>query len=308
LTLHQLSCFLAAVEHGSFSAAADALHMAQPSLSEQVRRLEAELGADLFSRAGRGLVLTDAGHALRPHAERVTAAADEAREAMRAVRDVRAGSVSLGTFGNAPFYLLTELVAGFRARHPEVRIRIVGQNSSEVADSVRAGELEAAVLALPIDDTGLDVRPLMRDEILYVSADPERTRRPVTVQALTEVPLIVYDATYGWEDPTRRQLMERAQRAGVALEPAIEIEDSDAAVQIAARGLGDTFVASAVTLGSRFPSDRLHTASFDPPMFDTFAIVTRRGGSLSPATRELLELGEERMAAFARRLERRSAA
>jgi DNA-binding transcriptional LysR family regulator len=304
LTLHQLTCFLAAVEHGSFSAAADRLHMAQPSLSEQVRRLEAELGVELFARVGRGLVLTEPGHTFRPHAERVVSAAADARDAMVEVREVRGGSVSLGMFGNAPFYLLTELVQQFRERHPGVRVRIAGQNSSEVAEVLRAGEVEAAVLALPIDDTGLEVKPLMRDEILYVSADPERTRRPVPIEALAEVPLIVYDARWGWDDPTRRQLMDRAQRAGVALEPAIEIEDTDAAVQIAARGLGDTFVASAVTRGERFPADRLHTAPFDPPMHDTLAIVTRRGGSVSPATRELLALAEERMAAFAEDLAR----
>src|SRR5688500_10929279 len=226
--------------------------MAQPSLSEQVRRLEAELGVELFARVGRGLVLSEAGHAFRPHAERVTSAAGDARAAMRQVREVRGGSVSLGMFGNAPFYLLTELVEGFRRRHPEVRVRIVGQNSSEVADALRAGEVEAAILALPVDDTGLDVQPLMQDEILFVSADRARTRRPMTIERLVERPLVVYDARYGWQDPTRRQLIERAQHAGVALEPAIEIEDTDAAVQIAARGLGDTFVASAVTHGSRF--------------------------------------------------------
>jgi DNA-binding transcriptional LysR family regulator len=66
LTLQQLSYFLAAARHGSFSAAAEALHMAQPSLSEQVRRLEAELGVDLFTRVGRGLVLTEAGRSLQP--------------------------------------------------------------------------------------------------------------------------------------------------------------------------------------------------------------------------------------------------
>ncbi|HVE68985.1 MAG TPA: LysR family transcriptional regulator [Solirubrobacteraceae bacterium] len=308
MTLHQLSCFLAAVEHGSFSAAADSQHMAQPSLSEQVRRLEAELGVELFARVGRGLVLTEAGHAFRPHAERVVADAQEAREAMVEVREVRGGSVSLGMFGNAPFYLLTDLVEAFRERHPGVRVRIVGQNSSEVAGALRAGEFEAAVLALPIDDTGLDVRPLMRDEILYVSADAARTRRPVKIERLAEVPLIVYDARYGWEDPTRRQLQERAQRAGIALEPAIEIEDTDAAVQIAARGLGDTYAASAVTRGEHFPSERLHTAPFDPPMHDTLAIVTRRGGGVSPALRELLALAEERMAAFAESLKAPGAA
>src|SRR5687767_6475239 len=101
--------------------------MAQPSLSEQVRRLEAELGVELFARVGRGLVLSEAGRTFRPHAERVVSAAQEAREAMVEVREVRGGSVSLGMFGNAPFYLLTELVEAFRERHPGVRVRVVGQ-------------------------------------------------------------------------------------------------------------------------------------------------------------------------------------
>jgi DNA-binding transcriptional LysR family regulator len=172
MTLQQLQYFLAAVEHGSFSAAADALHMAQPSLSEQVRRLEAELGVELFVRVGRGLVLTEAGQTLRSHAERVVADAEEARESVLAVRELKGGTVSLGMFGDAPYYLLTEVIEEFRSRHPDVRVRVVGQNSSEVADALRAGELEAALIALPVDDTGLDVRPIMDVEI----SSPRRWR------------------------------------------------------------------------------------------------------------------------------------
>ncbi|MDX6649825.1 MAG: hypothetical protein QOJ97_1776 [Solirubrobacteraceae bacterium] len=300
MTLQQLRYFLATVEHGSFSAAADSLHMAQPSLSEQIRRLERELGVELFTRVGRGLAVTEAGRTLRPHAEHVLGAVEEAHEAVAAVREVRAGVVSMGMFGNAPYYLLTEVVADFHRRHPDVRVRIVGQNSSEVADALRAGELEAALLALPIDDTGLEVRPLLRDEIVYASADPERTRRPVTIEQVAAAPLIVYDARWGWDDPTRRQLVERAQRAGVSLEPAVEIEDVTAAVQIAARGLGDTFVARAVAGNPRFPR-KLRTVAFDPPLHDTFAVVTRQGGHLSPAVRELLELVEKRIVALGER-------
>src|SRR6185295_18740178 len=97
---------------------------------------------------------------------------------------------------------------------------------------------------------------------------------------LAEVPLIVYDARYGWEDPTRRQLYERAQRAGVSLDPVVEIEDVQAATQLAGRGVGDTVVSRAVATGSRFPRN-LKLAPFDPPLRDTFAIVTRRGAHLS---------------------------
>src|SRR4051795_4531948 len=98
MTLQQLTYFLAAVEHGSFSAPPQSLHMAQPSLSEQVRRLEAELGVPLFARAGRGLALTEAGKLLRPHAERTLAEASRAGESVREARELRAGTVAFGTF------------------------------------------------------------------------------------------------------------------------------------------------------------------------------------------------------------------
>src|ERR687894_1651359 len=106
MTLQQLSYFLAAAERGSFSAAAEALHMAQPSLSEQIRRLEAELGVPLFTRAGRRLELTEAGRMLQPHAERTLAAAEEAVESVKQVRTLTGGTVTFGTFGSAHHYLL----------------------------------------------------------------------------------------------------------------------------------------------------------------------------------------------------------
>src|SRR5262245_9323749 len=105
MTLQQLAYFLAAIEHGSFSAAAEANHMAQPSLSEQVRRLEDELGLPLFRRVGRGLVPTAAGDALRPHAERVLAEVEAAREAVVDVRELRGGVATFGTFGSSRYYL-----------------------------------------------------------------------------------------------------------------------------------------------------------------------------------------------------------
>ena len=129
MTLQQLTYFLAAARHGSFSAGAESLHMAQPSLSEQVRRLEAELGVPLFVRAGKGLELTEAGQLLRPHAERTLAEAQEAIESVRQVREITGGTVAFGTFSSAHHYLTGGLVQDFRVRSPGVRIRVVGQNS-----------------------------------------------------------------------------------------------------------------------------------------------------------------------------------
>src|SRR4029079_3467752 len=131
MTLQQLQYFLATIEHGSFSAAAETLHMAQPSLSEQVRSLEAELGVALFARVGRGVVLTEAGRAFRPAAERVLAALSDAREAVAEVRELAGGTLSIGMFGTASGFLLSRLVADFRSRHPNVRLRLVGHNSAQ---------------------------------------------------------------------------------------------------------------------------------------------------------------------------------
>ncbi len=302
MTLQQLTYFLAAADHGSFSAAANALHMAQPSLSEQIRRLEAELGVPLFARAGRRLELTEAGRLLRPHAERTLAGAQDALESVREVRDITGGTVAFGTFGSAHHYLLGGLVQDFRTRYPRVRVRAIGQNSAEVADAVRNGTLEAGLVVLPVEDSGLEVRPSLREELEYVSCEPERLREPVTIEALARAPLILYDARWADLDPMRRQLRDRAQQAGVRVEPQIEVEYLTAALDLAARGLGDTLSTRSI-LATRGYARRLGSVPFAPPLYETFAFITRRNAHLSPATRAFMALAEGRVQALGRRLE-----
>ena len=293
MTLQQLTYFLAAAEHGSFSAAAETLLMAQPSLSEQVRRLEAELGVPLFVRAGRGLRLTEAGKLFRPHAERTLAEAELAREAVREVREMTGGTVAFGTFSSAHHHLTGGLVQDFATRHPGVRIRVVGQNSAEVADAVRDGALEAGLIVLPVEDAGLDVRVATSEAMLYLSADPERVREPITIERLADAPLILADARWRDVDPTRRVLRERAQRAGVTIEPRIEVEYLTAALDLAVRGLGDTLGTASVLHARGYR--RLHSAPFDPPLDATYAFITRRNAHLSPATRAFMQLAERRV-------------
>ncbi len=291
MTLQQLDYFLAAARLGSFTAAAADRHLAQPSLSEQVRRLEAELGAALFTRVGRGLELTEAGRAFVPEAERVLGAVDGAREAVAGVRELRAGTLSFGVFGSSRWYRLADVVAALRTGHPDLRVRAVGQNSSEVADAVRSGELELGLVVLPIDDRGLEVRPAIRDEVLYASADPVRLERRMTVQRLAAAPLVLYDARWGEADPTRRQLAERAQAAGVSLAPVVEVEDVEVALELVARGVGDTILARTIAAHPRV-RERLGTVGFTEPFYDTFAWVSRRGAALSPAARAVIAAAE----------------
>jgi DNA-binding transcriptional LysR family regulator len=300
MTLQQLTYFLAAAEHGSFTAAADVLHLARPSISEQIAHLEAELGVALFVRTGRRLELTDAGRLLRPEAERTLAAASDASDVVRRARTLTGGTASLGTFSTAHHLLLPGLVEDFARRHPQVAIRVVGENSSQLADAVRAGRLEAGLVALPIDDDGLEIgAPVAQLEVVYASAEPDGLTGPMTIEQLAQTVLVLPEARWGDEDPTRRQLAERAQRAGITIRPRIEVQHANAALELAARGLGDTLVTHAVldTLGYR---DRLASVPLDPPLHEAFAFIRRRNSRLSPATRALMTLAQHHLAELAR--------
>ncbi len=298
MTLQQLTYFLAASEHGSFTAAADVLHLARPSVSEQVAHLEAELGVPLFVRTGRRLELTDAGRLLRPEAERTLAAAGDAADVVRRARTLTGGTASLGTFSTAHHLLLPGLVEDFVRRHPQVAVRVVGENSVQLVEAVRAGRLEAGLVALPIDDEGLEVGAAIAEfEVVYAGAG--RLAGAVTIEQLAEAVLVLPEARWGDEDPTRRQLAGRAQRAGVTLRPRIEVQHANAALQLAARGVADTLVTRALLEALGY--DDLAAVPLDPPLHETFAFIQRRNARLSPATRALMTLAEEHLTSLTRR-------
>ncbi len=291
MTLNQLRAFLIAARTGSFTATALELTVAQASVSELIRRMEDELGLPLFGRGGRRLVLTAAGSELLPYAEQAVAAADGGGAAVRAMQGLGGGVATFGLLRNADFYLLSDLVEQFLERHPLVRVRMVGLNSVETAAAVAAGELEAGLVVLPIADEGLSVTPLLRDEVFYASRNPDHVLAPVSTQQLSAARLVLYDAHYGWTDPTRRQLLERAHLAGLKLEPWIEVEHVESALDLVMRGIGDTIVCQAVINSSACPPGLL-TAPFAAPLYDTIALIQRENAVLSPATREFARLAQ----------------
>src|SRR5918992_1855592 len=206
-----------------------------PASSSRTSRWRSRQAADIFVRVGRGGVPTDAGGAFAGHATRTLRAVEDAADSVGELTALRSGTVAVGIFGEPSAWRVDELVAAFLRRHPDVSVRLVGRNSSAIVERVRRGELEAGVVLLPIDDDKLDVRPIVRDEVLYVSASPERTRRPPTIERLAATPLVFYDAESADHDPIRRQLAERAQALGLSLQPKVEVELKDIALRLAAR-------------------------------------------------------------------------
>lgn len=289
MTLAQLRAFLAAYELGSFTAAARKLETSQASVSELISRLEHELEHSLFTRGGRQLIPTTAAVELQVHALQSVTSFDNGVEALKSMSSLERGVCTFGVLRYGAHYDLADLVQRFHRRYPNVKVRLVGLNSVTVAESVASGEIEAGLIVLPVAATGLQVRPLFRDEVFFVSATRHPSRGPMTIEELAESKLVLYDAFAGWRDPTRRQLLERARLKGLKIEAAIEVEHVDTALGLVATGAGGTFVPEAIVSGPGFPRN-VHAVPFTEPLYDTIALIEREGAYLSPATRKMAQM------------------
>jgi DNA-binding transcriptional LysR family regulator len=301
LSLHQLRCFLATYEQGSLTAAAEQLGSAQPSVSEQIRALEKSLGATLFRRVGRGVVPTTVADSLRPHAERTLAAAEEARRAVASVTALETGTIRFGMFGTARLYAGAGLVADVLARHPGVRVELVGQNSTDVQEDLRRGRIEAAMIAVPtVSSEGMQVKPVARDELVYISTNRETLRSPVTAKQLSESSLVMPETTWRATDSTRIVLRQMLHETGRNPMTRIEVEDVETAVELVGMGLVDSVIprGAAEQLLPRLAPDA-GWVSLRPRQFDTLAIVHRSGATLSPAARLMIDLATTRIQAIA---------
>ncbi|WP_269046399.1 LysR family transcriptional regulator [Paenarthrobacter sp. Z7-10] len=296
MTLAQLRAFLAAYDLGSFTAAAVKLETSQASISELMSRLEQEVGISLFTRGGRRLVPTAAAVELRVHAQQSVTSVDNGLQAMKSIASLEGGVCTFGVMRNAGYYDLSDLVQRFHKRYPNVKVRLVGLNSALVAESIARGELEAGLVVLPVLETGLVVKPLFRDEIFYASTRRNPSKGPMTIEEMSTAKVVLYDAYAGWNDPTRKQIQERAQLNGLTIDPAIEVEHVETALNLVSTGAADTIVCKAVAEGRSFPGN-ITLVPFAEPLYDTLAIVQREASYLSPATRKIVQLTERTLLA-----------
>ena len=158
MELRQLSHFLAVAEERHFTRAAARVHLTQSSLSSSVRALERELGSDLFVRSTRQVELTEAGRALLPAARRAIAAAEDGRDAVAAVRGLLRGHLAIGAIQALGPLNLPGLIARFHRRHPAVTLRIHHVGAPELVRRTADGEIDLAIVDLPLGPQGNRVR------------------------------------------------------------------------------------------------------------------------------------------------------
>ncbi len=145
MEIHQLRYFVAVADEGSFSRAAAKVRVAQPSLSQQIRKLEAEVGQPLFDRLPRSVVLTEAGRCLIDYARQILASIGDARRCVDELKSEIAGGLSVGAIPTIAPYVLPELIGKFQKHYPEVTLEIVEDVTDGITRRVEAGELDVAL-------------------------------------------------------------------------------------------------------------------------------------------------------------------
>jgi LysR family hydrogen peroxide-inducible transcriptional activator len=166
MEMHQLRYFQAVARTGNFSRAARECHVSQPSLSQQILKLEDELGETLFFRNQQGATMTPAGLLFRPFADRILADAEEARRRVSEVGPVVRGKLVLGALPTIAPFMVPELVTSFMAQYPEAEVTVQEDVTLRLVAGIEAGEIDVALLSLPVATGTLEKLELMEEPLL----------------------------------------------------------------------------------------------------------------------------------------------
>src|SRR5215471_17253643 len=166
MEIHQLRYFVAVADEGSFSRAAARVRVAQPSLSQQIRKLEAEVGQPLFDRLPRSVVLTEAGTCLIDYARQILAAINDARRCVDEFKGKVAGRLAVGAIPTIAPYVLPELIRKFQKHYPEVTLEVVEDVTDGIARRVEVGELDAALASTCAQNPTLKTEALGKEPLL----------------------------------------------------------------------------------------------------------------------------------------------
>ncbi|MFL5803506.1 MAG: LysR substrate-binding domain-containing protein [Roseiflexaceae bacterium] len=170
MDIPKLRIFVTVVRLGSFTRAAELLYLTQPTVSQQIAALEAQLGIPLIERLPRQLRLTPAGAALLPYAEQILALADAATTATRAAAGLADRTLRLGVGHTLATYLLPDLLRRYRARHPQRLARISVGNTAELLELVASDTVELALVGSPAEHPRVEVSPFMQDRLVVIVA------------------------------------------------------------------------------------------------------------------------------------------
>jgi LysR family hydrogen peroxide-inducible transcriptional activator len=283
MELHQLRYFVAVAQLENFTRAAQKCFVAQPSLSQQIQKLEREFGGPLFDRSGRKVRLTDRGRTLFDRAIEILAAVDGAKRAMTEEGD--AGTITVGAIPTIAPYLLPQLLKRFLREYPQTEVT-VSENLTEY--TIRAcleGDVDVGILALPIADEQLEVEPLWTEELLLAMTvgHPLASRRKVTMQDVSRERFVLLSETHC----LGQQVLSFCQ--GQSCQPAVSCRSAQLLTvqELVAMGHGVSLIPQMAVRSDRSQQTVYRSLAGQKPT-RTIGMIWRKNRYHSPAVERLI--------------------
>ena len=294
MELRQLRYLVSLAEEGNFTRAAANEHIAQPAMSQQIRRLENELGLALVERTTRRVALTEAGELLVVRCRRILAELESADAELQALRGVHTGHVTIGAMHTMGPVDLSLVLALFRERHPDIRFTVREQTSEEMAEMLRVDELDLAFLSVTerVESRGLGLHQLVSEELVVLLPREHRlSRRSELRMAELEGEAFI---SFREGARLRELLMAAGREAGFEPQVPLESNESQRVRRLVSRGLGVAILPRSDAEG--FGADVAVVSLTKPSLRRDITIAWREGRRLSPAAAEFLDLASETFA------------
>lgn len=265
MNLRDLEYLVALDEHRHFGRAAAACFASQPTLSTQVRKLEAELGVQLIERGARQVLFTTAGDEVVRRARHILAEAEDIRDISRQLNNPSTGTLRLGVFPTVGPYLLPHAVPQLGDSFPELEVLLTEAKSLELCEQLRNGTLDAAVLARPVHEDWLAEEPLFREDFVLAApvGHPLAQTAPLTSTELQGEHLLLLDDGHCLRD----QALEFCQRSGVGERDGFRATSLETLRHMVAAGVGITL---------------LPELAVAPPVIDNPRVALRRFADPAP--------------------------
>jgi len=296
MEVHQLRYFRAVARFRSFTRAAEHEHVAQPSLSQQIRKLEGELGARLFNRLGRKITLTPFGERFEEHARRALAELDGAKQEVEELMGLRQGTVWVGAVPTVAPYLLPTILTAFTRRYPGVTLQVHEDLTTSLVERLSNGDLDLALLSLPAGGPELQAEPLLDDRMLLAVSTRHRLwrqrRRRIAFRDITHEPFLLLKDGHCFRD----DVLHICKRSRLSPNVVFEGGQFDTLLAMVAAGVGITLLPEMARAHSRRPGVGL-LEFFPPQPRRIVGIVRAREKFLTPGTRAFVDIVKSTLAA-----------